>query len=99
VQVGVDARAQCLQPLVIEPGALAVMEPLGGDVGQRLAPPQPECLPQECAGLRPRASLGGGLATGGERAEAQDVQLTIADPDQVPGRPGFDQAGAGRPQR
>ena len=47
VQIGVNPRDQRLQPLVLDGGSLAVPQQLRGHVGERVASPQPERLPQQ----------------------------------------------------
>ncbi len=99
VQVGVDPRDQRLQPLVFDVRNLVVPQQPRGHVGERLASPQPERLPQQAGRLRPGCGLGGCVAARGERAELADVELAVVDLDQVTGRPRLDQAGTGWAQR
>ena len=99
MQIGVDPRDQRLPPLVFDGGSLAVPQQLRGHVGERVAPPQPERLPQQAGGLRPGSSRGGRMAARGEDAELADVELAVVDPDQVTRWPRLDQASAGRAKR
>ncbi len=99
VQVRVDPRDQRLQPQVFDGRDLAVAQQLRGHVGEGLAAPQPERLPQQAGGVRPGPGLGGGVPARGKRAELADVELGVADRDQVTRRPRLDQPGAGRAQR
>jgi hypothetical protein len=95
VQIGVDPLHQDLQSLVRDGGNRAVPQQLRGHVGERLAAPQPQCLPQQASGLRPVSGLGRGVSAAGERGELTEVKLAVRDVDQVTGRSRLDQAGAG----
>ena len=99
MQIGVDPRRQRMQPLVGKVGNLTVAQDLGGHVRERFPAPPPERLAQQAGRLGPGPGLRGRMAPGGQRAELADIQPGVVDPDQVPGRPGLDQAGAGGAQR
>ncbi len=99
LQIGVDPRGQGLAPLVFEGGNLAVAQQRRRHVSQRVAAPQSERLAKQAGRLHPVAGLGGGMAARGEHAELADIQLVVADADQVAGCPGLDQLRTGRAQR
>ena len=99
VQIRVDPGDQRLQPLVLDGGSLAVPQQLRRHVGQRLASPQPERLPQQAGRLRPGAVSGGRMTARGQRAEPADIELGVVEPDQVARWPRLDQVAAGPAQR
>ena len=89
------------QAQLLEPGDLVLGERVEGEVGERRAAPEAERLTEECRCLERSARRRAPLALCASSAvEAVRVELSVLEPEDVPGRPGQqDAAVAALPDR
>ena len=85
VQLRLTLPLQGLKAQLFQPGHLVAPQGVRGDVGQRCAPPEVQCLPESGLRLLPRSAAHGGAACLEQLREAQQVQLAVVDVDLVAG--------------
>ena len=79
---------------LVQPGDLVLGERVEGEVGERRAPPEAERLTEERRRLERRARGERRARFREQRREAVRVELSVLDPEDVPGRPGQEDASA-----
>jgi hypothetical protein len=94
IQVGLDADLERLQPQLLEPGSVFAAEPLGTDVGQRASAPQVQGLVEGGAHIEPPVVVPGDIGLPDQAFEAGDVQLLLAQADEVARSRGHEAVGA-----
>jgi hypothetical protein len=96
LQLGIDSLLDRLQAQLVEPGDLRLREGLEAEVGERLPPPEVECLPQSHrspGGISTRPELAAGLH---ELLEAVEIELTGGELDEIARSTGANTLGAER---
>ena len=90
-QIGVDSILERGQPELIQPGDLALCEPLAVKIGQRFSAPERKRLAQA---RRPPDGIVAGPCLGDQRLKAGKVDIARRDVQQIAGRARPDPIGA-----